>query len=60
MIFRIIFFSIIFYFIFKVIRWFINLNKIINNQKPNVNKSEKNNKTYSKEEIEDAEYAEIK
>jgi hypothetical protein len=60
MLFRIIFFSIIFYFIFKVIRWFININNIINNQRKENNKPENNKKTYTKDEIQDAEYEEIK
>lgn len=60
MLFRIIFYSVLFYFIFRIIKFIIKIFSIANQmdkKKVNVNSFEKK---YSKDEIEEAEYEEIK
>jgi hypothetical protein len=61
MLLKFIFYFIIFYFIFRAVRWFMNLNSTINKMNKPEEKQQKNsNEKYSGKEIEDAEYEEIK
>jgi hypothetical protein len=60
MLFRILFYFIIFYFILKIVKWFINLNsniKEFNNSQKTQKQNEKEG--YSKKDIQDAEFEEI-
>jgi len=61
MFFRIIFYSVLFYFIIRILRVISNLFTGVA-QKPNSGKKreEPKHKVYSKDEIEEAEYEEIK
>jgi len=57
---RIVFYSILFYFIFRIIRWFKKVNDDLNKRSgANPQNKSQQNKTYNADEIQDAEYEEI-